>query len=267
MKDNKGSVILYAVFLMMALSATAILTAFVILTSIRYTSNSTHATSAFYAAESGIENSLYKIRDYRDTRGTVVDAVADINDDSGTLSNGADYSVDADHEYIDSLSFDLPMYSSKQVDVFDPDTAESLLSATGTIIITWHKAVGCTDAADLELSIKSFTNSSWEDSLDTGIGEGTYKLYCATSCTNNAYSLQSGYSHKIKLKPVYCDLVIDSITISSGGSDITFRNYIKIVSTGEMGTATFPMQAETIWKPPLSGLGEFVLFSEDTITK
>jgi len=265
MKDNKGSVVLYAVFLMMALSATAMITAFVVLNTTRYTGNSTRVASAFYAAESGIEQGLYEIKQHRDDRTTINEALDASTIADTTLDNGAIYSTVAVNDYKTEISFDIPLYESKQIDFFDPDSGDALISSTGTINIIWHRVTGCTSAADLELSIRSFTSSTWDDVL--GTGEGVNVLACADSCTNTAYPLQASYGHKIKLKPLYCDLEITEFYITDEDGRVAFPNYIKITSTGEMGVSSFPMQAETIWKPPLSGLGEFVLFSEMEITK
>lgn len=250
MKDNKGSVVLYAVFLMMALSATAMITAFVVLAATRFTGNSTRAASAFYAAESGIESSLYKIKDYRDDKNTVSAAIADIDNDNGTLSNDATYIVNAVNDYKTSLEFDLPAYESRQIDIFDPDTGGSLLSSDGTLSFDWDNTVVC----DMEVILHEFTSA-------TLISGPTIINYTYSSA--DSIGLAAGFSYKIKIKALTCDL--ENVTVAI--SNLYFPNYIKITSTGEMGTASFPMQAETIWNPPLSGLGEFVLFSESEITK
>ncbi len=255
MKDNKGSVVLYAVFLMMALSATAMATAFTILSAIRFTGNSTRAASAFYAAESGIEQGLYEIKQHRDDRAIIIDALSASTIADTTLDNGAIYSTVATNDYKTEISFDLPLYSSKQIDIFDPDTGESLfLSGPGSLSFSWDNYVFC----DMEVSINEFTNA-------TIISGPTITNYIYNS--GNVLSLTKDYSYKIKIKPLTCDLENVTVEISSEYDDIYFPNYIRIISTGEMGIASFPMQAETIWKPPLSGLGEFVLFSEEEIIK
>lgn len=264
MKDNKGSVVLYAVFLMMALSATAMITAFVVLSATRYTGNSTRAASAFYAAESGIESSLYKIKDYRDDKNPVSTAIDDIDNDSGTLSNDANYAVDADNEYKTEIIFDLPLHESKQVDIFDPDDGSSILEGDSTLNISWHNSASCAAITGdvLEVSVNSF------DMTTIGSGGSTIGTYVYPKTTSSmSLSLSYDWSYKIKLKSLRCDLENVTVSVASGENAIAFPNYIKIISTGGMGTASFPMQAETIWKPPLSGLGEFVLFSEETITK
>lgn len=282
MKDNKinkqkGSIILYALILMLVLSVIVTLIASIVLINIRSTSNSSKAISAFYAAETGLERSLQSIKANRDSQAvSLTSTLSTINGwGAATLATAnSQYLVDSNNTETTSINFNLPIGSSKQIDLFDPDTGAAVISGSLAIVnMTWEPGANCISSssctatsADLEYSYKKFQSTTW-GTATSGEDYQTSKITCATaSCSSTTLSLTPSFGYQLKFKPICCDL--NNVTIRvNNGSDINFKNYLIIESTGSYGNSSIKLRANTIWKPPLSGLGEYVLFSEESISK
>lgn len=279
MKDNninkqRGSIILYALILMLVLSAIVTLIASIVLISIRSTSNSNKAITAFYAAETGLERSLQTIKANRDNQTVSLDYTlyTTINGWGATTLTTASsrYLVVSNNTETTSINFNLPIGTSKQIDLFEPDDGSPVIETTAaTVNMAWDLGTNCISTCaspDLEYSYKTFQSTTWGTAA-SGEDYTTYKIGCTTPpCSSGSYSLTPSFGYQLKFKPICCDL--DNVTISvNNGSDISFKNYLIIESTGSLGNSSVKLRANTIWKPPLSGLGEYVLFSEQSITK
>ncbi|MFH0819370.1 MAG: hypothetical protein V1898_05220 [Patescibacteria group bacterium] len=271
--NQKGSVVIYATFLMLVLSSVALLTALYILLNVRANSNSSNAINSFYAAESGLEVNLWELNNARALRyKTFSEATMAYTGEA--LSNGATFSTAAYNDRKNQLRFDLPLYSSRQINYSEPDTGQSSLGSNNAdIYVSWEKESTCTGDADLEVIIKDFYGFtySWNDYINPSGVDNVNVLHCATATCSSPgiLSLQAGYSYVIKVKPLYCNLENVNFYASDGitGERIAMRNYIQIESHGYYGVSSTALKAETLWRAPLSGLGEYVIFSEEQIIK
>lgn len=263
-KNQQGSIVIYATFLMIILCSIVTLLAYLILVSIRATSNSKQSIIAFYAAESGLEKSLFSIKTNRDNQSqTLASTITSMNGSTALAYSSRDVIL-ADYSSTTELDFSLLKGQSKQIDVFNPDSGLSILTASDTANLSWT-ASSCTGASNpAEFGIKEFSGlggAAWGDIFDT---DYLVSLPAASPFTQ---ALLPNYNYQIKIKALECDLSDVHFSITSGSTPIALPNYITIRSTATNGKASIKLQADTIWKLPLSGLGEYVLFSEDTITK
>jgi len=264
-KNQQGSIVIYATFLMIILCAIVTLLAFIILVSIRSTSNSKQSIVAFYAAESGLEKSLYTIKTNRDSQSlTLASTITSLNGLTVMAYSSSTDVILADNSSTTVLDFNLLKGQSKQIDIFNPDSGLSILTAGANANLSWTKS-GCTGTGNpIEYGKKEFSGlggSYWGNIFDNDY------LVSLPSSSPYVDPLLSSYNYQFKIKALECDLSDIQFTITSGSTAVALPNYITIRSTGTNGKASIKLQADTIWKPPLSGLGEYVLFSEDTITK
>lgn len=277
MNKQKGSIVIYATFLMLMLSSIVMLMAFIVLINLRSTRISTDAVVAYYAAETGLEKSLYTMKTDRDSQTkklsqtlTTIDSYIGVDlDESSSAYTAVSYQETTNIYNIIAAG------QNRDFHIYDTDTGNPLIVNPGTAIgIQWEREdqtcnpayiIGSGNPADLEFAYESFTIST----LDAASGyDETMILDCAPGsepCSYN-WSPTENFNYKIKTKPLYCDLEIEML-VNENGTLLPFPNYVNIESTGEHGDSSLLLNAQTLWQPPLSGLGEYVLFSEDILTK
>ncbi|MFA6028050.1 MAG: pilus assembly PilX N-terminal domain-containing protein [Patescibacteria group bacterium] len=264
-KNQKGSIILYATVLMMGASAIALTLSFVVLISVRMSDNFSNMINAYSAAETGLEKSLYEIKaNKQDKSAGMEDTLTEVDVFSGTLTNAeSSYSVDADNDKVDTLTFDLKKGQSKQIDLFNEEDGSSIMpTGPGTIFMSWTTS-GCSVQA-AEFGVKSFTKGTAAPSI---ISPEDF-IVTLPSGSPYDYALLEDMSHIVRLKSLGCDLNDVEMHLSAEGYiNYPLPNYITIESEGVSGKTSIKLRADTIWKPPLSGIGDYVLFSEQSLNK
>lgn len=265
-KNQQGSIVVYASILMMGASAIALTLSLVVLTAVKIGENTSDRTNAFYAAETGLEEALYQVKFKREQKIYALhNTLEEIScDGSILLANGDEsYCPHANNTTATSLTFNLKKGQSKQIDLYDPDSAGSLfISGAGTANLSWTTK-DCSEQP-VEFSVKSFAKESVGQSV---INPEDYAVTLPAT-SPYSYALEQNLSHIIKVKALGCDLKNARFWAADSNEDIIpLPNYITLESDGWSEKASIKLQASTIWKPPLSGLGDYVLFSEQSITK
>ena len=268
MKDKKGrqqgSIVIYAVLVMLILTAIVTLMAFMVFVSIRSATNSKNAAIAFYAAETGLEKSLYTIDKNRDSSllSTTLSAINSAGVVTLSYARGT-YTLAANNTETTTLTFDLAKGQSQQIDLFDPDDGSSLFPEnTPTVNLSWTNDLLCA-GSPIEFGLKEFNSSDW-----SAIFDQEYLVILPPTSPYNTYALEQNFNYQVKIKALQCDLTDVNFSVVNDDSTLEpFPNLLVIRSVGAKGKSSIKLEARWVWKPPLSGLGEFVLFSEEQITK
>lgn len=273
-KIEKGNVLLLALLVMAGIMTAALGIGAIILNEIRQARNIDFSTVAYYAAESGVEQALYKLRK-EDAVLTCPSGECDLNGfcsagdkepclrSSGDLSNQSSWTrtvTDKEWQIYGTIKKD----ESMQVDLYDPEGGTA--AGIESIKIKW--APECVPPA---ASIIEVGYIGW----DPGIGwlassEQRFKYSSlASPVINNGFA--SSKSYRLRIKALFCDA--SNVTVTAWGSDNAadppkeIPGRIILTSTGEYGTLRQAVRMNMPRKSPMSGLYDYVLFSECSLVK
>lgn len=270
-----------ALLVMAGIMTAGLAIAAIILNEIRQARNIDFSVVAYYAAESGAEQALYKIR----KEDALLGCSAGTCDASGYCGSGepcAGNMVGGLSVFGSNLGNqsswsrtiadkETPVYGkikrneTFQVDLYDPEggTAAGVESVkidwtpecTPSIIevgyIAWDPGTGWSAASE-----KKFKYSA-----DYALGGG--------EATINAFAANKSY--RLRIKALFCD--VSNLTVTAWGNDnaappskpIPAR--IVLNSTGSYGTLRQAVKMTMPRKSPMSGLYDYVLFSECSLVK
>lgn len=269
-ENQQGSIIVYAVIIMMVIIAIVFSVMFVFLNSLRSQTIIDESAKAYYAAESGLEKSLYAIRVNRDEKAGLNTTVTEITGyQNETLDNDSEWSIDSITDSEDSVSTPLGQLDAVEVNYYNPDDfSTSIIDYTSQLDITWTEAVSCPGLTDVEITINQWHAGYWPEDPDK---EDIVYKYLASG-GSHIEALNSGWFYQIRARPLDCDL--DDITIASVErvpplhvDPIPIYGEITITSIGESGRSRQALVAQTTWQAPVYSLYDFALFSECDIVK
>ena len=218
---------------------------------------------AYYASESGIEKNLYAIRknDY---------GVEYLKNDSfynsGSLDNNSSWYLDLD-ECLGSKSEininEIKKEASYQVDLYDPDdslTSQSIRS----IRVEWSGD----PSSKLEVTWSSWKNGNFAANTNKrffGNAESPVVINLST-IENNAANI-----YRLRLKALYNNLNninLKAYSLDDGlGEQTNIPSIITLKSVGEFSNNKQAVQVEMSRRSPVSGVWDFVIFSQQDIVK
>lgn len=269
--QKKGSVLLLALLIMMGVVTISLATGTLIVNEIKQSSQLDHATVAFYAAESAVERGLYQTRKRNS-------AVTAINQLTALFNNNASYEIVAqDSENV--LTKSLVQDETLQVDLYEPYSLNSLNPAIKSLRFAWTGA-----GSWLEIRWIPWTSGG---ALAPNTDQGKYISFADSPYVVDLINADN-YLYKVRITARWADV---------NGLEITAYNRIDPASSPEClplglgspclvnlparvkikGIGEYPnnqagaaKQAILVTLPqvsPLSGLYDYVLFSEEEIKK
>lgn len=246
-KDQSGNILLLALLIMSGIVGAGVTLATIVISQIRQGSNIESSLVAYYAAESGVEKNLYDIRK-TDT------PWKNMEDLSGELGKASWTSKIESREK--QIFRDLKQNDTLQVDLFDPDQISGG-AGVGVLRVDWED--GC-EHSSIEMSITAWTpGAGWADN--------TVKfLYSSGSETNNSFDTDMAY--RVRIKALYCD--INNLAVRAYDTDnkiVPIPARVIINSVGSFSGVKQAIQATMPRISPMSGLYDYVLFSEESIVK
>lgn len=264
--QKKGSVLLLALLVMTGIVTISLATGTLIVNEIRQSSQLDHATVAFYAAESAVERGLYQIRKQNS-------AVTAINQLTALLNNDASYAIVA-QDSEDSVNKTLVQDETSQLDLYEPYSLNPLNPAIKSLRFDWTGA-----GSWLEIRWIPWTSSG---ALAPNTNQGRY-ISSADSPYVVNLDAATNYLYKVRITARQAQATNLSITAYSEvdptvncvpltSCQINIPGRIKIKGVGEYpnNLAGASKQAILVSLPqisPLSGLYDYVLFSEEEIKK
>lgn len=293
-KNQNGTTLLLALLIMFALTLSGFIISLVVLGQIRAARNTEFSIQAYYAADAGIEKSLHKIKiDRMNHLMDLTTALSDINAyySSSFSSNLAEYEVDAvSGEYKiqipDSLRKLLPD-QSVQYNFYDPENPTNSMDLD-MVLPVWSDT--CNGNSSIELSFYNLKNVldptlPQSDNVQKviydcgGLGIPPESPICIASLGNPQPALSSipnpDESYIVRAKIIRrnlghtddCVVYIGLAGFNDSGNILNEPNMITLESIGVKNDNQIKIQAVLPWLLNVSGLADFVLFSEEPIIK
>jgi len=259
-----GSTLLLAMLVMAAILSVSAATSSLVINEVQQSVLLDKSIVAFYSAEAGLERGLFEVR-HKDF------GPVDLNDLNETLSNGASYQLAASNSE-DSIYTSLTADDSYQLDLYNPDSFEALINPIKAIRLSWSGS-----GSWLEVKWTPWTTAGVLDNPKT-----VYLSQVASPAIVQLYD-SSAYLYRLRLIARKADIANLTITaynnvdpvancqpLESCQVPIPGRVSIKGVGVYPSGSTIAAKQAILVTMPiksPLSGLYDYVLYSEEDVTK
>lgn len=263
MKNQKGSTILMVLLIIGTVTPISLFISRIILNSLMTSRNIDSSAVAYYASESGIEKNLYAIRkedygvEYLKTNSLY---------NSGTLNNNSTWHLYLDECFGSKSEINVPEIrkdNSYQVDLYNPD--DSLTSQNiRSIRIEWDGD----PAAKLEVSWSSWKNGNFAANTNKRFFSNAESPIVMNLSTieNNAANI-----YRLRLKALYNNINninLRAYSLDNGvGEQTNIPSIITLKSVGEFSNNKQAVQVEMSRKSPVSGVWDFVIFSQKDIVK
>lgn len=235
----------------------------IILNNLLNSRNIDSSALAYYAAESGIEKNLYAIRksDYG-----IEYLKTDSFYNSGFLGNDSTWYLDLD-ECVGSKSEiniqEIKKDNSHQIDLYNPD--DSLTSQNiRSLRIEWSGDPG----SELEVTWSSWKNGNFTANTNKRFFTNAESpiIMNLSTIENNAANI-----YRLRLKALYnniYDINLRTYSLDDGlGEQTNIPSIITLKSVGEFSNNKQAVKVEMSRRSPVSGIWDFVIFSQDDIIK
>ncbi len=256
--NNSGAILLVTLLIMFGIVATTASMAFIIINEIQQSRDVDYSIIAYYAAETAVEQGLFQLR-----KGALT--VHDLNSDGDVLlDNGASWTRIASNQ-VAQVSAPLDENKSLTVDFYNfDDLSED--TDIGSIKIS-----GTDDTAWLETTLLEWPvgpNLTWNIQLPQNI----YKTMTPLPLAGNDIELgtpRSGNAYQLRLKAFYDDIE-NNLTItawSSAGEPRNILGQVTMTGIGDYKHSTQAVQVSLPRRPVLSGVYDYIVFSDLSLTK
>lgn len=263
-RKQSGSVLLLALLVMSTIMAASVGLASIVISEIRQSRSIDNAILAYYGAESGVEESLYKIR----KEGKPIDDLVVEKE----LSNGVEWYIESDDisNMVNKISVpELKKDRFIEIDIYNPDSEERT-DIKYLELILLEKPL---EKADFEISWFGWEGGILSDyktifrnfslfNLDEEDGFYKYRIDLAEPSG-------AQFAYRIKIKALYNNINFLEIKAYDGidGEQVDIPARIQATVRGEYRGSRQSIDFEMPRQSPLGGLFDFVLFSEKSILK
>jgi len=253
MRDQKGSVLLLALMIMSSVVIASVGMSSLILASLQQSRVLDNAAIAYYAAESGIEDALFSAR--RDEELPTVESGIALSNDAAW-----DRTVE-DKEWI-IYPGTIVQDAVTEIALYDPD-APTDDTGIANVRVEWSD--DCGGFSVLQATLVGWQSGgaiAWDANAST-------RLFTLDAGGGADVTMPvSGRLYRLRLAAKKCALQnvsVDATNASGGAVQIPGR--IKVDSTGTYSNARQTITATLPRRAPLSGLFDFVIFSECSLVK
>jgi hypothetical protein len=255
LKDNqKGTVLMYTLLVISAILTTSLTVSSFLRSNIKLTASINNYETAYLAAESGAEQTLYNVR-------------KDINVNAASTHPGSSlvYSGAVTQTGVQELIVDLPEDQTLQIELYVPEVTAAG-AGVGSMNLVWDPGVKNSFLEVTRLEFPYGATIPWQVYPATNV---TKVLFSGGNSTDNAFLGAKNYIVRIKsLFGPSNNLHIKLFSLDDkGGSAIPFPNFYRITETGTNGGSTVPVVVDVNRFTPAMGLFDYVLFSEEKIYK
>jgi hypothetical protein len=293
--DKSGQALLLALLIMAGITAAGVGFATLIISQIRASENIENSIIASYAAESGLEKALHIVKTNRATGSTLADTITEI-EGLTNLPNFTKVGLSVLYDENGTSSeevrnkFSLLQDESKQIDLYNPDSPFGVDNGIRYLYVSW-------DNNPLPISDAFYNNGygtgpewieiSWTGwDLNGNSYENVEKIllpsdalrYNSTLCNASSYIQCTtvildpdsiGLVHyQVRVKALYAN--VDDIEIKAlddSNNLVNIPSRIRLKTIGKFGRTQQALNASLPWKIPISGLFDYVIFSEEQINK
>jgi len=273
-RTEYGNVLLLALLVMAGIMTAGLAIGAIILNEIRQARNIDFASVAYFAAEAGVEQALYKFR----KEDAVINCPTGVCDENGfctlgekescikqdgNLNNGSSWSrnvIDKEWQIYGKIKKD----ESVQVDLFDP--AGTSAAGVESIKIEWTPQCVPPAASMIEVSY-----IAWNPLIGwVTESEQRFKYSAVDSpVINNGFS--SAKSYRVRIKAFYCDISNLVFTAwannDAGAPQVEIPARVVLNSVGSFSNLRQAIKMTMPRRSPMSGLYDYVLFTECSLVK
>lgn len=274
-RDERGSILLISILILSVVTITAAGTAALALGALRDAQATDAAMFAYYGAESGVENALYNIRCDSSTQGCNSDAALSTFSVQSpqSLTNGVKWQRDVGP--VKQVVFSrIPLDKTVELDLYDTDantTYTNLRQFTAEFTNAAYVANPSTNVPpvmNVELVGWNPTNLgtiSWDQSAT----ETVTSLY-PISQSGTYINLPHPWPYKLRIRAAKAAMENVRVRAYDGATPpniVPIPGILRIDSRGDYGGTRQLVSVVLPRHPPLSGIFDFVLFSECDIIK
>jgi hypothetical protein len=256
LKNRSGNVLVYAILTIAAVLSTAIVISNLTQSFVTQTGMLSNTTSAFYAAESGMEKALFTVRK------------------TDALPANGDCHLDAECELavkdaaVLSLKKNLPVNQTVQLDMYNPEK-NSLTKGVESVGVTWTGG-GWIEATFVAWpALNSFSWQSWDQGVEQKDLNVQKMLYTGGHAIINYPD--AAHNYRLRVKALYQpaeNLEIKLYSLNNlQGAPLALANFLNIKVVGSSRDATQSISADLPRYAPMSELFDYVLFSEEALVK
>lgn len=270
-RNNSGVVLVYALLVIGLFSAIALTVSLIIINELRLTSSATDGTLAYYAAESGIERGLYGVKVMRN--GGIVALTS---------------AVAAVRTYADSFTANSASYADDQTESTTSLITDRLIEENGYAQADYYNADDPLSPSDVDYVVVSNSGTDpdtwaevswigWDNTGTLGTSVNAKKIIGPTDLSNgwtinlaDAFSGTTIVGYRLRVRALFGQLSSLSVIPYSTATGLPVTNLPSQVVVKSVGKRTSFKQALTAtvpWRLPLSGLYDYVLFSEGELNK
>ena len=255
-QNRPGNVLVYAVLTIAAILSSTIVVSNFVRSFVRQTGAVSNLTGAFYAAESGVERALFTVRKQ--------DELPPVGD----CLSGAECQLAVNDAAVLETKLDLPLNQSTQIDLFNPDK-NSLSKGVESVGLSWAGG-GWLELTFVEWSAQnSFDWQKWDETMAPKDLNVQKMLYSGGKATVNFPSAAKNY--RLRVKALYAPAAGLTVRLFSAdnllGKALPIANTLELTATGTYRDATQKITATLPRYAPMSGLFDYVLFSEEKLVK
>ncbi|MFH1430228.1 MAG: hypothetical protein ABIG71_01730 [Candidatus Uhrbacteria bacterium] len=265
--QRSGATLLLALLILGGFVTTAVSLSGIVLAQLRNVRAIDQSTVALYAAESGIEDILYRVRKEEQYEGL---------DGEGTLENNSAWTRDVAEEVGERTMF-LNQDIAEQVDIFpiSGDFGESV-EVKSLLIDALDRRIGGLPGSEhawLEVTwVPWLQTGEWADSIGRALRGPTDLENPVVVDLWQHPSGETPFAYRVRLRALEADLGYVRIRASSDqiGSEenlVSFPSSIKAISIGRYGGSRYALQVEFPARLPLAPAFDYVLFSACDIVK
>ena len=271
-KKRSGSAILLALMIMSTILSSTLYINVLSIRSMRQSQNIDNSIVAFYAAETGNEQAIYYIRKVEGLN------IEDLILPGGSITASESLISREVTDKVKNILISLKKDEIYQLDVFDQDDL-SLGSSISYLQLSWND--DCASDSKIELTVNEWeaeANINWgqmQDQMHINkclLSESPVEIDGSGSICSDI-KLDGIMSYQFRFKALHCDIYNLSIkAFDIGDQQIDFENIYSIESVGEYPVDTNQSNRQALRVnlrklSPLSGLFDYVLFSEKSLVK
>ncbi len=271
-RPSRGSVLLLALLVMSGILVVSASLGTISLLNLRQARVIDDAITAFGAAESGAEQTLYQLRRLGTPSSTLAANAADTSSNvySGVpMSNGSRWTrtlVASENTVFASI----PKDKSYEIVLWDPETP-SVPAGVESLTFSWDDACGGTSGLEV-------LAAGWDPAVSGGFSpvvafHGTSPALTFLRVTPRVIDndFTAGKAYRVRLRAKSCDISNLAVNAyagdNAGGSQVPIPSRIAVDSTGTFGAARQAMEFRLPRLQPLSGAFDFVIFSQCSLLK
>jgi len=281
-KRKEGMALVMSLLILSLIMTSVLAMAKIIISEIRMSVNTGNSVASFYAAESGIEKSLYRLKYAR--QNSDYDAFSSLEGSHEEINSNLSFDItQATTSTVQFIAYNLTTSTPAQVSIMDPlgyieggINWGALESTAYGYNISWNIDKCFPDHASDRLEI---TTTAFENIAGSGVSyfnSNTDKqvLICScaydTSVCNNTvsfYNLPDTKYYNISFRPLDGNVSKLIFNLTENGTDIGILSEASIIADGNYHNSRYRLKANISSIAPVDNIFNYVIFSEQAISK